>query len=448
MSMSGASPEPLLEQWIERQYRDSASAMLRSFSAVDLVKSRPGFGTQVRAAKGSIIASPVLGAYDPDPDYFFHWFRDSAVVIESLRLLYEDGSIGDEAIAHLRDFAAFNLSLNTLDGRRLVDDKSWRGKAAADFVKFLRDDEDLAQAHGEAVVGETRVNPDGTLDISKWARPQHDGPPLRALALLGWVSAHRLDDRLAADLAALITGDLDFTMRHWRTPSYDIWEEERGLHYYTLRVSAAALEQGAAWLRSRNEHEFALACATESTAIRTLLDSYWLEDAQHFRSRVLSSGGRSDKELDIAIILSAIHGSDGAQAHSVHDGRMQSTFAQLEALFDRLYAINRGRPAGQGVAMGRYEGDVYYSGGAYFFSTLGAAEFCFKAARGSPKAQGWIERGDAFLQTVRAYTGAQGELSEQFDQNSGEQTSAKHLAWSYAALISTVAARRAALAAR
>jgi glucoamylase len=98
--------------------------------------------------------------------------------------------------------------------------------------------------------------------------------------------------------------------------------------------------------------------------------------------------------------------------------------------------------------MGRYEGDVYYSGGAYFFSTLGAAEFCYKAAPGSPDAQRWIDRGDAFLRTARAYTGAQGELSEQFDQNSGEQTSAKHLAWSYAALISTVVARRAALAAR
>lgn len=426
--------------------------MLRSFSAVDIVKFRPGFGTQVRAAKGSIIASPVLGAYDPDPDYFFHWFRDSAVVIESLRLLYEDGSIGEAAITHLRDFADFNLSLNKLDGRALVTDKRWRDKAATDFVKFLRDDEDLAQARGDAVVAETRVNPDGTLDISKWARPQHDGPPLRALALLGWINAHRLDETLAADIEALIIGDLDFTMRHWRTPSFDIWEEERGLHYYTLRVSAAALEQGAGWLRqhgrSRDEPELALACATESAAIRTLLDSYWLEEAKHFRSRVLSSGERSSKELDIAVILSAIHALDGAQAHSVHDARMQSTLSELEALFDRLYAINRSRSAEQGVAMGRYEGDVYYSGGAYFFSTLGAAEFCFKASLGSDDAQSWIARGDAFLQTARAYTGPQGELSEQFDQSTGAQTSAQHLAWSYAALISTVVARRAALAAR
>jgi hypothetical protein len=34
----------------------------------------------------------------------------------------------------------------------------------------------------------------------------------------------------------------------------------------------------------------------------------------------------------------------------------------------------------------------------------------------------WFERGDAYLATVRAYTPASGDLSEQFDQRSGAQT--------------------------
>jgi glucoamylase len=57
----------------------------------------------------------------------------------------------------------------------------------------------------------------------------------------------------------------------------------------------------------------------------------------------------------------------------------------------------------------------------------------------------WAAHGDAFLETVRAFTPPSGDLSEQFDQRTGEQTSAKHLAWSYAALISAVAARRVVL---
>ena len=91
---------------------------------------------------------------------------------------------------------------------------------------------------------------------------------------------------------------------------------------------------------------------------------------------------------------------------------------------------------------------MYYSGGAYYFSTLGAAEFCFLAAAaqtpGSAARTQWFARGDAFLETVRAFTPASGDLSEQFDQRTGEQTSAKHLAWSYAGFISCVTARRAA----
>lgn len=95
--------------------------------------------------------------------------------------------------------------------------------------------------------------------------------------------------------------------------------------------------------------------------------------------------------------------------------------------------------------MGRYEGDKYFSGGAFYFSTLGAAEFCFRAAACCTDAQTWRRRGDEFLETVRMFTPPSGDLSEQFDQNSGRQTSARHLAWSYAAFISCMAARREAL---
>ena len=64
----------------------------------------------------------------------------------------------------------------------------------------------------------------------------------------------------------------------------------------------------------------------------------------------------------------------------------------------------------------------------------------------SGAAADWIRRGDAFLETVRAFTPSNGDLSEQFDQNTGEQTSARKLAWSYAAFISCVVARRAVVA--
>ncbi|WP_428313295.1 glycoside hydrolase family 15 protein [Hydrocarboniphaga sp.] len=442
-----SSPDGL-EQWMAREYRYAARAMQKSISATDIVKTRPGFGTTIRAAKGSIIASPVLASYDPDPDYFFHWFRDSAVVIDALRLLLEAGEVGVEAKQTFADFLGFGLSLRQLDGGERVADKTWRSRAAPDFVKFLRDDADLAGARGEFVVAETRVNPDGTLDISKWARPQHDGPPLRALAMLGWARSQQFDEPTTAQLNELLRADLAFTHQHWHAASYDIWEEDKGLHYYTLRVSAAALDQGADWLAGQGEAELAQAYRSEGEAIGKVLDGFWLDDDGYYRSRILEGGARSQKDLDIAVILSAIHAGGEGDAHTVHDPRMQATLAHLEALFDEKYPINHRRGDALGPAMGRYDGDVYYSGGAYFFSTLGACEFCYRAALGNGDADDWIARGDAYLATVRKYTADSGDLSEQFDQKTGEQTSARHLAWSYAAFISTVAARRAALAQR
>jgi glucoamylase len=444
-----------LEQWLGREYRHAATAMLTSISACDIVKERPGFGQTVRPVAGSIVASPVRASWDPDPDYFFHWFRDSAIVIDAVRLLYEAGHLGAEALTHFADFVRFSLSLKALDGRALFELPHWRLKVLPDFVQYLRGD-DLKAVSGDAVYADTRVNPDGTLDISRWTRPQHDGPPLRALVVLRWLRTlrsprARTNETVSADVLAdaerLLRTDLALTAVHWREPSLDIWEEELGHHYFTLRVSAAALNEGAEWLRAAGEATEATALGTEALAIRETLDRYWLPHAAYYGSREMPAGVTSTKMLDMAVILAAVHAGDGEEIHSARDSRMHATLGKLEQLFDRLYPINRGRPRERAPAMGRYEGDVYFSGGAYYFSTLGAAEFCFLAAAGhapgSDARARWVAHGDAFLETVRAFTPASGDLSEQFDQRTGEQTSANHLAWSYAGFISCVTARRA-----
>ncbi|MGH8231033.1 MAG: glycoside hydrolase family 15 protein [Steroidobacteraceae bacterium] len=432
-----------LDCWIDRQYRHAGRSMLASISATGVIKARPGFGQMITPQPGSVVASPVPASYDPDPDYFFHWYRDSAVVIDALRLLHLEEGVGREPPEQFAAFVHFSQSLRQIDGRALAASPTWRERVAVDFKKFLRSDADLAAVHGDAVTAETRVNPDGTADISSWPRPQHDGPAMRALTLLRWSPSVRPGSELAEAMAQLLRSDLAYTRARWREPCFDIWEEDLGLHYYTLCVSAAALAAGAVWLAQHGTAAEAQASADEAQAIRRKLDDFWLADPGYYRSRQLPSSERSSKELDISVILAAIHAEEHQQAHSVHDERMHATLERLEALFDANYLINRERPRERGPAMGRYAGDRYYSGGAYYFSTLGAAEFCFRAARGSARASGLCQRGDAYLETVRRYTPVSGDLSEQFDQDTGEQSSAKHLAWSYAAFISCIGARRA-----
>jgi glucoamylase len=425
--LNGAS----LPEWIEAQYHHCARQMLRGISATDIIKDRPGFGQRVQARAGSVVASPVLASYDPDPDYFFHWYRDSAVIMDALCILYEGGTLGDEAPQLFEEFVQFSLDADALDGRRLIEQPAWREAVRPDFRQYLRTDADLAQAHGERIRGETRLNADGTLDISSWPRPQHDGIATRALTLKRWLRQPLLKPSVREAATRLLAADLDYIRRHWSQDSYDIWEEDLGLHYYTLCTAAAALGDDPV-----------------AATIQRRLDGYWNEAAGFYHSRVLPGGRSSPKQLDIAVILAAVHTDLPGPRHSPEDPRLHSTLRRLEELFATQYRINARRPAGAGPAMGRYAGDIYYSGGAYYFSTLGAAQLCYQAACrfDGAAAPAWIRRGDAFLATVRDFTPPDGDLSEQFDQKTGVQSSARHLTWSYAAFISATAARTRATA--
>jgi glucoamylase len=445
-----------LEQWIARESAHAAHAMLRSVSATNIVKERPGFGQTVRPVAGSVVASPVLAAYDPEPDYFFHWFRDSALVMDAVRVLYETGRLGEEALTHFADFVRFTLSLRRLDGRALLERPDWRRNVRPEFEQYVRSD-DLGAVADDAVYAEARVNPDATLDISRWSRPQHDGTPLRALVVLRWLNAlsarqkfPELPPGVLADAERLLRNDLTLTAAHWRARSFDIWEEELGLHYYTLRVSAAALARGAEWLQRAGEPHAGDTLRAQAHTIRGTLDDFWMSEGNYYASRRLPPGTASPKTLDIAVILGAVHSADDDETHSARDPRMHATLGRLERLFGNAYAINRDRPPGRGIAMGRYEGDAYYAGGAYYFATLGAAELCFRAAATMPAAEAgracWLARGDGFLEAVRAYTPADGSLAEQFDQRTGQPASARELSWSYAALLSCVAARAVVVA--
>jgi glucoamylase len=421
-----------------------------------------------------VLASPVLAAYDPDPDYFFHWFRDSAIVIDALRAASADGLEKRIAVERLREFAEFSRSLRGLDGRELLRDGRFREKVQPSFLQYVRPDDELAAVFGDTVLAEARVNPDGTLDFTRWARPQNDGPALRVLALTRWRDAQpNLDETPRAAMLELVIGDLDFIHSHASERSFDIWEEEFGYHYYTQLVQAEALARGAEWLAETGDASRARSCGSAANELARNLDAYWSAADGYYRSRTGVVGGVAEKALDIAVILGVLHAGRAKGAHSVLEPRAQATLTALEDMFDAGYAINRERPPDLGPAMGRYANDVYFGGNPWYLATLAAAEFYFRlaiallsgaemaatdenarfrrrliAADGAQRSQAFaaaaFERGDTFMRTVQAYTPASGDLSEQFDRTTGAQTSAKHLAWSYAAFITAAESRRRA----
>lgn len=434
-----------LEAWIGRQAEISAAKMARAISATGLVFHRPGFGQTVRPAAGSILASPET-ELDGGPDYFFHWLRDAAAVMEAMRLL-AGGEGGGAWIARFEACVRFSLALGRLSGRALLDRGEIRARVAPDFLQFVRPGAEIAALEGECLLGDVRYGADGTLDVIKWSRPQHDGAALEAIvAMRFWSDARSADAAARTELAALIRRDLDYTLHHAADPSFDIWEEERGEHYYVRHVQLAALESGAAWCAAEgdaaaNDAARAAACRDAAARLRPALDAFWSDDLGFYRSRIAAPD--SPKALDMSVILAVLHAGRESGPHSLADPRVAATLKRIQAHFAARYPLNRER--GLPFALGRYPGDRYFDGGAWFLCSFAAAEFEYRrAARDAAIAA----RGDAILEAVRAHVPASGELSEQFHPETGAALSARNLTWSHAAFITAWHARKAALARR
>lgn len=487
-SMATSGDKSALLDWMTQQYRLSAAAMVRAISATGLVKDRPLLGQIIRPAPGSVLASPEIASYDPNPDYFFHWLRDSAIVIDALRVLIFDGTLGPDAHRYFSDFVEFSLGLCRLDGRMLLAKGNFRRAVDPSFLDHVRAENEIGQIFGDRAQGEARYNADGTLDIIKWGRPQNDGPALRALSLLRYRRIGANGERASdSSLNALLKCDLDYTLRHWREPCVDLWEENSGHHYHTRIVQYAVLADGSEAMEAMGDGARARSYRLAAQEISRRLDAHFDPDEGIYLCCVADESEAPSvtpaRRLDIAVPLGVIHAARAEGPHSVLDPKALATLARLEQFFAKEYPINRTRLADCAPAMGRYAGDTYYSGGAYYFSTLGAAQFYYRFAEAIGKGltipvsqenrgllaemlalppealadacvgpqfrdglfKAILDRGDMFMSMVKAYTPASGELSEQFDQTNGLQTSAKNLTWSYAAFITAVDGRRAAI---
>jgi glucoamylase len=438
-----------LEAWIARQRRHAVAGLLRHVSAVGIVKERPGFGQTIRPVPGSVVASVSLGDYDPEPDYFFHWLRDTAVVLDAIRELAEAGDPSADWTAMVADMVAFAHHLLTLDPASLAGG-DWRRRVSPEMAVHARTDDDLRRVPRAEVLGDVRYNPDGTVDIKAWGRPQYDGPALRALATMRWLSsALPLPPALVDAMEQLLAADLAFVARHAADPCQDLWEEVVGRHYYTDVSAWAALSDGATRAAGAGKGALAGDQAVEWRAaadrLAAELAASWDPAAGSYIARRTAVAPGST--LDAANLLAVLHAGRAEGPHSARDGRTAETLARLEALFARLYPLNREGPPGAAIVLGRFEDDVYYGGNPWFITTLAAAEIRFRraAAEDGATRRRLLAEGDAVLARLARFAPADGTLAEQFDRTTGAPVSAKDLAWSHAAFLSATAARDRAI---
>lgn len=486
---SGSSPAARegdsLNRWIDQQLRASLDHMKRAISATKLTRERSDFFQEITPKRGSVVAWPNVEE-NVQPDYFFHWLRDSALVMNALALAIERGHEDAAAIQHLHDFVEFSLEINRANGPALLATKGAGRTSRPELARYLRTYHELEVVVGDRVLMDARFNPDGSLDILKWARPQYDGAALRALTVLRHLPLLEQGDAKQVGAAqALLGADLAFISRHFRDPCYDIWERRFGHHYHTRAVCLSALRRGAAWARGVELAGEAEAYEAAARELERVLDHHWSQQGGFYLSAIKGSQTPADQDLDSAALLAMADAGLASGRHSVHDPRAQATLERLEDLFASLFPINRKIGAGDAPLLGRFRGDGYFGGGVFLMSALGAAEAYYRLAshvrmngavlvepdnrrflkrcgllelrEGAPDflprseserallAGAFRRRGDSIMAALSRFTPPSGALPEQIDKTDGAPASARNLAWSHAAFITAFAARAKSL---
>jgi len=344
---------------------------------------------------------------------------------------------------------------------------------------------------GGAGLGEPKFQVNEKAFNAPWGRPQRDGPALRAITLMTYISwllgnGNRTDVTKAVDVVwPVILNDLNYVGQYWNQTGFDLWEEVEGSSFFTLQLQHRALSEGATTasaLASQSGREISCpSCASQAPEVLCFLQSFW--NGAHLVSNINVNNGRTG--LDANSLLGSIQNFDIDA--SCNDSTFQpcssKSLANFKAVVDSfrpIYGINQGIAANGGVAVGRYAEDVYYGGNPWFLCTLAAAEFLYDVTaqlqarkvvtivdtslpfykdiypaakvgtikpndNDSPFQQltrNITAYADSFVAIVQRYNPANGTLFEQFDRNTGAPLSAIDLTWSYASFVS-MSSRRA-----
>ena len=334
-----------------------------------------------------------------------------------------------------------------------------------------------------------------------WGRPQNDGPALRALVLSRFALLLLEDGHINIVRELLYSDrgrpnspikiDLEYVAQKWSNPSFDLWEEVLGDHFYTRMTQRAALEIGAKLARKMADPEAANWYEQQVRSIDSVIDEHFSNQKSIIEITVNRSGGLDYKHsgLDTAVILACLHtnqmiGSDWLAGTAFH----------IERSFQSIYNVNK-YASNLGTAIGRYPEDRYYNGNPWFLTTHAFAEYYYrlidhhlneesiqvtpvnfsfyrrvlgqasgKKKKGDGKKSalklevgeldkdsalyreilvGLFHKADQFLKRSKYHTGSGHQMDEQIDRNRGYMLSARDLTWSYASFLTAYWSREA-----
>lgn len=218
-------------------------------------------------------------------------------------------------------------------------------------------------------------------------------------------------------------------------PSYDLWEEQRGVFTYTTACTIAGLDAAAkiTHILGHFSHSETYQHAAD-TMRQALLFHLYSEQEQRFVKKIIRKNGKTidvDSTADSSICVLWKLG-----VLPIDDVRVQSTMQQLESLL-------RVRTEVGGIA--RYQSDYYHAvtehtaevtGNPWILTTLWFAEWRIKNAQTLEE----LAKVHDTLDWVCSKATPSGLLAEQLHPFTGKHLSVSPLTWSHATYIDTILA--------
>jgi GH15 family glucan-1,4-alpha-glucosidase len=218
-------------------------------------------------------------------------------------------------------------------------------------------------------------------------------------------------------------------------PSYDLWEERRGILTFTCSAVVAGLRAAAGFATLFGDDEHALRYGKAADEIRSAMDKHLYRTELGRFCRMLNVREDGSFEVDNTVDAS-LFGLFAFEAYPADDPRVEAT---MNAVRDRLTV----RTEVGGVA--RYEGDYYHAvsddkqrvpGNPWFICTMWLALYAIARAKSPAELRvaqdilGWVDS--------RKLTS--GVLAEQVHPFTNAPMSVSPLTWSHATVIEVVQA--------
>jgi len=318
-------------------------------------------------------------------------------------------------------------------------DLSGHPSAPRNFFRFIAQ---LLQPEGCLL---HKFNPDGTL-ASSWHPWYDEGQPQLPIqedstALVLWALwqhfvLYRDLDLIKGLYRPLIKKAADFMCRYrdpqtgLPAPSYDLWEERKGILSFTVGAVFGGLTAASLFCKVFGEDDRAADYQKVATEIRDAASRHlWREDLQRF-CRMLHRGAHGSWEIDAACD-SSLWGLFAFGLYRADDPRVTATMATLK---EKLWVQT---PLG---GMARYENDNYQRvteelpGNPWFICTLWLADYYLERRLGDED----LTEAHKLVSWVADKALPSGVLAEQLNPITGEPLSVSPLTWSHATYIATV----------